>query len=247
MWRYEAISACGVGKLRNEDAMLLDARVVQGTGHTAGQAKEGTIFALADGVGSGALPHRASCRLLELLSRMINDQVNGRELDIGFMRDLAGEYSNLRPRDMASTLVGVWLRAERCTIFNTGDSRAYLFRPGQPLCRLSQDHTVAAEMVVTGELTSNQADAACGLLRSLTAQFVSGNEASLFYSSITYARCCSTDKLLLCSDGLTEALPDAEIYHLLAGADSSLLDLLSAARRAGSTDDTSIILLSCLG
>jgi len=50
---------------------------------------------------------------------------------------------------------------------------------------------------------------------------------------------------LLCSDGLNEALNDAEIATLLAGgADDALLNACKASRRAGGTDDFSAIVLA---
>lgn len=249
MWHFDAVSQRGVGKALNEDAMLLGRRIVQGTGRSVGMADIRAAFAVADGVGGGALPHKASSRLLEALDQLMGAGATASGCDETSMRRLADRYAELEPKGMAATLVGVCMSDAVATVFNVGDSRAYLARRQHGLIRLSRDHTVAAEMADAQELTIDQADEACGLLKSLTSQFVSDSDvdARMVQAHVSTTATFPGDRLVLCSDGLVECMTDHQLSVLLRRVGMNAPQLVHEARRAGAVDDISVIVLSRSG
>lgn len=123
---------------------------------------------------------------------------------------------------MGATLTAVWINGTKLSIAHVGDSRAYLLRGGS-LLQLTKDHSLVAEQVRRGILTSAEAeesDMQSVLLRALGAQAeieVDAEEHTLF----------PRDMLLLCSDGLTRMVMEPEI----AGTLQSESDLTRAAEK----------------
>lgn len=111
---------------------------------------------------------------------------------------------------MGATLTAIWLADDRMSIAHVGDSRAYVLRTGS-LQQLTSDHSLVAEQVRRGLLTSAQAeesDMQSVLLRALGANpevEVDAEEHPLF----------PRDVLLLCSDGLTRMVTEPEIAGTL--------------------------------
>ena len=93
---------------------------------------------------------------------------------------------------------------------NVGDSRAYLFRDGS-LRQLTRDHTVTADLVRRGAL--NEDDAAANAYRNVLTRALGVGRAVEVDSDI-----CLTlpgDRLLLCTDGLVNAVAESEISTIL--------------------------------
>lgn len=247
--QFHAFSQRGVGKVHNEDALFLDGTVCQGSVVQEGfvDSSEARWFAIADGVTASTQPRRASRTLLDLLSQMQADSNDTAPIS-AFLRDLQYRYAafgaDARYRGMASTLVGVRISGNVVTVFNVGDSRAYLLRSGHARL-LSRDHSVLNDLIDEGEVSAADAPEAASFLRALTSQFVADPELDGFaIHSVSYTW-FKEEKLLLCSDGLTEALSDHEIAALLeGGANPDLRGVYLAARKAGARDDISVLLLS---
>jgi PPM family protein phosphatase len=129
---------------------------------------------------------------------------------------------NPEQHGMGATLTAVWINGAKLSIAHVGDSRAYLLRGGS-LLQLTRDHSLVAEQVRRGILTSAEAeesDMQSVLLRALGAQAeieVDAEEHTLF----------PRDMLLLCSDGLTRMVTEPEI----AGTLQSESDLVRAAEK----------------
>lgn len=149
---------------------------------------------------------------------------------------------------MASTLVGVRLIGNAATIFNVGDSRAYLLTDGAEGAQaqlLSRDHSLLNDMLMAGEITSKQAENAASITGGLSCQFIVDAEFDEFQVHIATHALQPGERLLLCSDGLNEVLSDVEMATLLAGySEENLRNACKAARRAGGTDDFSVIVLT---
>jgi protein phosphatase len=124
-----------------------------------------------------------------------------------------------------------------------GDSRAYLLRDGI-IRQLTSDHTVAAEYVAQGQLTAEEATRVPQrhmLLRTLgLTRFVNVDEIEVEISP--------GDRLLLCSDGLTEMVSDDDIAKTLAeGApDEVVWELVEMANDAGGVDNITVIVVEAL-
>lgn len=251
---YHFFSQRGTGKAHNEDAVLLDGKVHQGRvrEHGAVDASQPRYFAVADGVSSGTLPRTASQRLLELLQSRLANASPTSPLSVllhQVQQDYVALGADAELQGMASTLVGVRLMGSTATIFNVGDSRAYLLTPGgngDQLRLLSRDHSLLNDMLHAGEITPEQARNAASILRGLSCQFIVDAEFDEFRVNLVTHELLPGERLLLCSDGLNEVLSDVEIAALFGGhSDEHLLNACKASRRAGGRDDFSVVVLAC--
>jgi serine/threonine protein phosphatase PrpC len=126
---------------------------------------------------------------------------------------------------------------------HVGDSRAYLYRGGE-LSQLTQDHTVAAEYVLQGRISPEEAATHPQrhmLTRTLgLTRFVNIDEIQLELQV--------GDRLLLCSDGLTEMVPDPVIAEVLEGngVEEAAWRLIELANAAGGLDNISVIVIETL-
>jgi PPM family protein phosphatase len=142
---------------------------------------------------------------------------------------------------MGATVVAVRLAAERMSLAHVGDSRAYRLR-GNQFEQLTHDHSFVAQQVREGRMSEQEA-ASCGLgnvlLRAL------GIESQVDVD-VTDELVLEGDTVLLCSDGLTRELSDAQIAGVLGECEeareaaSRLVDL---AKRAGGGDNITAIVL----
>ena len=251
--KFICFSHRGTGKAHNEDAVLLDGHVHQGRvrEHGAVDASLPRYFAVADGVAIGTRPRTASRRLLELLQTRLATAPANASLSAllhQVQQDYVALSANAELVGMASTLVGVRLIGNAVTIFNVGNSRAYLLTGGAEGGQaqlLSRDHSLLNAMLVAGEISPEQAGNAASILHGLTCQFIADAEFDEFNVNIITHELQLGERLLLCSDGLNEVLSDAEIAALLVGhSDEDLLNACKASRRVGGTDDFSVIVLA---
>ncbi len=142
---------------------------------------------------------------------------------------------------MGATLTAVWINGTKLSVAHIGDSRAYLLRGGT-LLQLTRDHSLVAEQVRRGILTSAEAeesDMQSVLLRALGAQAeieVDAEEHTLF----------PRDVLLLCSDGLTRMVTEPEIAGTLQ-VESDLTraaeSLVAMANERGGPDNITVVIV----
>ena len=102
-------------------------------------------------------------------------------------------------------------------ILNIGDSRTYRFQNGT-LQLLTRDHSQVQEFVDAGVITAEQAriDPRRNVITRALGAGMAEPDADYFSTPALPG-----DVLLICSDGLTGELPDAEIAEILAGSDSA--------------------------
>ena len=142
---------------------------------------------------------------------------------------------------MGSTVAAVLLGEGRIVTANIGDSRVYRSRQGR-LVQVSVDDTIIASMLKQGFLSSEEA--ATHLLRNVVTQ-AAGSQESVDVHVVEDA-IESGDAILLCSDGLYNVVPEADIEALLgsgATAEACVDQLVSAANAAGGPDDVSAVVL----
>jgi protein phosphatase len=126
-------------------------------------------------------------------------------------------------------------------VAHAGDSRAYLFHNGA-LKRLTRDHTLAQKLVDQGKLKS-VADAT-GFMRNLLVNCL-GRNAPEVQVDTCQIRLGHGDELLLCTDGLTDMVPEPEIARIVAGRaepEAAVRDLVDAALEAGGKDNITVVL-----
>jgi protein phosphatase len=144
---------------------------------------------------------------------------------------------------MGTTLTAAAVAGDRqLQLAHVGDSRAYLLREGA-MEQLTTDHTVVGELVRRGRLTPAQA--AIHPERSILTRAV-GLDPSVPVDLPDLLELRAGDQLLLCSDGLTEAVDDDQIADILAttpDGDAACRALIDAANAAGGPDNITVVLL----
>ena len=143
-------------------------------------------------------------------------------------------------RGMGSTLTGVRSCGRDLLIMHVGDSRAYLSRAGR-LERLTRDHTYAQMLVDAGQLSAS--DATTSRLRHMLVN-VLGGTAEHVEVDVDLLRLEDGDRLLLCTDGLTDCVTDDTIAATLAGSLPSsdvCQRLLELALEGGGRDNITAI------
>ncbi|WP_225047523.1 Stp1/IreP family PP2C-type Ser/Thr phosphatase [Lacticaseibacillus kribbianus] len=151
----------------------------------------------------------------------------------------AQQYADLT--GMGTTLVAVIISGSRFVVANIGDSRCYLYRRGR-LMQITEDHSLVNELVKTGELTPQEAKnfpQKNVITRSL------GVSADVD-ADVTIYDMEQDDYLLLCSDGLTNQVPDADIATVLAGEQplgDKAQELIDRANAAGGPDNITALII----
>ncbi len=141
---------------------------------------------------------------------------------------------------MGTTTTAAYVGETDVSIAHVGDSRAYRVRGGE-LERLTDDHTLVEEFVRQGKLTPEEAHE--HPQRSIITRAL-GIEGEIDVDRMTF-RGRDGDVYLLCSDGLTSMVAEAEVGRILAEArtlDDAGRALVEAANAAGGRDNITVLL-----
>lgn len=234
------MSHVGRVRSRNEDAYLvrLDPQA------------QGGLFAVADGLGGHAGGDVASALAIETLEHRWQEGVKESPLD-WLEQGVREAHHRIRQRaqeepslaDMGTTLTLLLIQNHQGYLAHVGDSRAYRLRAGQ-LERLTRDHTLVATYVAAGLLSPEAAQR--HPYRSILEQALGvapGLEVDRMSLDLLPG-----DRFLLCSDGLTDMLPDPTIAHLLQSAsipEAACRALIEAANEAGGADNITTVVVDC--
>jgi serine/threonine protein phosphatase PrpC len=204
------------------------------------------LVAVADGVGGAVAGEVASRVVINALASLDKRRLSG-SLDeelrstVVWANDTLAFTVACRPRlaGMASTLSAVALSNDgRYVVANVGDSRSYLFRDGS-LVQLTHDDSLVQALVDSGALSP--AEARAHPQRSVVLEALDGRPRLGFEVSAVPAR--AGDRLLVCSDGLTDFVSDAEIAAVLDASErpAAAEALVALALDAGSRDNVSVV------
>jgi len=144
-------------------------------------------------------------------------------------------------KDMGATLVTILLRNKRCFAANLGDSRAYLFRKGR-LSQLTRDHSVVSDLVTEGLIGPEEAESHDA--RGQITSYIGMEEEPRPYVRSFLLK--NNDRLLLCTDGLTDMVNDEDIAAILKKEPDSQVvckKLVDAANAAGGYDNITVLLV----
>jgi len=160
------------------------------------------------------------------------------EADVKIFEEAA---ENPELQGMGTTLTMAFQLGAQLCIVHVGDSRAYLYRGGQ-LHQLTKDHTVVADLVRSGAIQPEQV--ASHPLRHVITNVVGGDRAGVKVEARSF-EVQAGDRLLLCSDGLTEMVTDAAIAAALdaeAAPDVAAKALLQQANDRGGRDNITVVI-----
>jgi serine/threonine protein phosphatase PrpC len=225
---YGAASHVGLVREHNEDAAF------------AGPY----LQLVADGVGGAAAGEVASATTTYVVTAMAmgRPELDGPTLLAEAVavahRELHRGAEDEARAGMATTLTAVLIRGDRVTLVHVGDSRAYLLRDAE-LARLSTDQTLVQLLVDQGDLTPDRV--AMHPYRNVVLRSVNGEEP--VEPALRDLDLVVGDRVLLCSDGLTDFVPETEIVRALAVADpdAAAQALVELALAAGGRDNVTCL------
>jgi protein phosphatase len=240
--KAEGISDKGLRRSNNEDHILLDDQLFTDNYLKKQFDSESShaIFAVADGIGGHRAGEIASEEVLRVLSRFTEQIPAGlsvEEIKTEFYKWIKGAHEHLKRMGienpsydgMGTTLTGVYYYFGKFCFFHAGDSRLYLFR-NNVLKQLTTDHTLAW---LTNDPT---------IPSNYIANSVGGGKMPFIDFQDITPDVNAGDKLMICSDGVTDMLKDGELEQILS--DNNIKKIIEAVYEKGARDNTSILLLS---
>ncbi len=229
--RYLWATATHQGMVRdnNEDSVFPTA---------SGDSDEHVVLIVADGMGGHVAGEVASRIAINAAASIELDPVDRVAAGNRAIREEVARDPSLE--GMGTTMTLLVIDGDVATLAHVGDSRAYLLRQDE-LSQLTEDHTVAAEYVAMGQLSPEEAGShpqrhmltkTLGLTR-----FVNVDEYKIDLSR--------GDRILLCSDGLTEMVDDMTIARTLSSGspDEVVWKLVELANEAGGVDNITVVVV----
>jgi len=219
-------------------------------------SSQGKLLLVADGMGGHAAGQQASRIAVQTLARYVLNTMDWffrlREDEQDLKEELRAALEECeqrveaaaaaRPefRGMGTTLTLAYLLWPRLYVVHAGDSRCYLLR-GSRLEQITRDHTVAQKLVERGDLTAKEAEES--RWSHVLWNCIGGGSGEL-NPDVYKATLRLGDTLLLCTDGLTARLSDAEIREVLqrkASAEETCRQLVDAANARGGPDNITVV------
>ena len=217
-------------------------------------SSEHKLVLVSDGVGGNVFGEVASQTTVEVFTDLVQQQM----LDVAFdvsMRSAMLEMSARRAhlaiadkakqpqyRGMSCTLIAALIDTKHVGFVNVGDSRLYLFSE-QKLQQQSHDQTIANALLNDGRISPD--DLASHPDRNVL-QFALGVEGlnAPIEPQVSQFTWAIGDKILLCSDGLTDMVSDESIQQTLRDfeGDKAVNQLIEQALAAGGKDNITIML-----
>jgi serine/threonine protein phosphatase PrpC len=242
----------GIVREVNEDAFgMADLTAGQrwsgGRATTWSAADAGILLEVSDGMGGAKAGEVASALSIEgVLTGMLDAAKSGHTSD-KTLRAVIERVSRKiyeagkRPdrRGMGATLTAILVKGTTAYVAQIGDSRAYLLRGGK-LGQITHDQSYVQMLVDAGVMTPEEAERSP---RKNIIMQVMGQESIKVALGRIELR--SGDRLLLCSDGLTNVLDDARIAAVAAAPKAPMAavnELVEQTRAGGAPDNVTAIL-----
>jgi protein phosphatase len=203
------------------------------------------LFAVADGMGGAQAGEVASAAAIEAIERGLPDGPGSPEERLASLvldaneRIIALAAEDQGRAGMGTTMTAAYLTEAEVAVAHVGDSRLYRLRGGE-LERLTEDHTLVAELERQGKIT--QEEAGRHPQRSIITRAL-GAEPDIQVDHHTWpAR--DGDVYLICSDGLM-MFPEERIGEIVRNAPdlrSAARALVDAANAGGGRDNITVVL-----
>lgn len=154
---------------------------------------------------------------------------------------------NMGGRAPGTTLTGIALGEHRgypCVhAFNIGDSRTYLCSEGK-LTQITKDHSEVQELLDSGEITVDQA--LTHSRKNVITKALGAGSLERAVADLYFLPAHPGDRYLICSDGLTNEVPDAileEVCLIVADPQQAADELVTLALKAGGRDNVTLIVV----
>ena len=205
------------------------------------------LYMVADGMGghnAGDFASRCAVEtVVESLSGAVGEPISALRTAIADANAVVNVIGNRQEemRGMGTTLVAAVYLEGKLHVANVGDSRLYVI--GDTIRQVTRDHSLVEEMIRMGGLDPEKAKdhpdkhvitRAIGIRATVKADFFSEDLAD-------------GEKVLLCSDGLSNMLSDSEIYKIVKEAtdpEEGARALIQAANQNGGEDNIAVVLIT---
>jgi protein phosphatase len=222
-----AITDPGRRRRRNEDAYVL----------------EPPLFAVADGMGgaqAGEIASRIAASVLRDSAERFGEDSVSTLIQEANRRVYEAAATDEARSGMGTTITAALVEDGTVRIGHVGDSRAYRIRDGK-LEQLTEDHSLVAELVRSGRLSPEEADA--HPQRSVITRAL-GTDPDVDVDTFT-VEARPGDVFMICSDGLTSMVDDEAILEIVernrVSLDQATRALVDAANRGGGEDNITIV------
>jgi serine/threonine protein phosphatase PrpC len=230
--------ATDVGLLRdnNEDAIWSDAKL--------------GLWVVADGMGGHAAGEVASEITIRVISDSIRQGLGLKEaIDAAHQAVLDAALDGSGRYGMGSTVVALHSVGNRFEIAWVGDSRAYLWsdreKDGFSLQQLTIDHSYVQMLYQSGIISAAEMNGHPE--KNVITQCLGSTELKELKVDVMEGSWHKHDRILLCSDGLSDAVSDQQICDIMHDAESADLavnNLIQAALANGGKDNISVIIVT---
>jgi len=235
-FQFETGAASDTGRVRNHNE---DAYLVQ---------PDAGVWVVADGMGGHQAGDFASKAIVDSVAS-IGRPVSAPDLQARFMdrilrahRTIQAQSARLNGATVGATLVGLLTYDQHFACIWSGDSRVYLLRAGQ-YAQVTVDHTEVNELLRTGAITPEQAET--WPRKNVITRAIGVHDRPM--TDERNGALLHGDTFLLCSDGLTEHVEDAEMAEVLArmGAQDACNALIELTLSRGARDNVTVVVVRC--
>ncbi len=251
-----AMTDVGRSRTTNEDAFsitdLASGKTLETTDtDTAIDIQErGVLLALSDGMGGAQAGEVASALVLDSLQRAMARDARGaihEQLESAVQRanrNVFEEAKSENKHGMGATLTALFVRGDEAYIAEVGDSRGYLLRKGR-LRQITRDQSLVQMLVDQGVMSPEEARSspsknvilqAMGLRRDIRV-------------AIARLRLRRGDRFVLCSDGVSNPVSDAELQQIVTQSDprAACQTMIALANERGGEDNQTAIVADLTG
>ncbi len=237
-------------RVRTQEALLTSL----GEEQPPGFAEEAYCFVVADGIGGAAAGEMASrvaiqtafeltdqasswvMRLRSLAAQQIQERIDAY---VGEMHRTLRTMGEADPElaGMGTTWTSIYVVGWNALVVQIGDSRGYLCRKGR-LSQITRDQTLAQVLIDSGV----PAEKTLGVQHILTNSL--GGKSNVAVPTVGHVHLHDGDRLLLCSDGLTDHVSPDEIAEMLnasAGPQAACNALVQRALDHGGSDNVTVV------
>ncbi len=227
MWG--ARSDVGCVRTHNEDSYLV----------------KSPLFCVCDGMGGHAAGEVASSIAVETVAKLAPHEADPARLaaaiEAANAAIIEAAANGLGKAGMGCTATAAYIEGTTMAIAHVGDSRAYLLHEGT-LIRVTHDHSYVEELIDAGEITADEARVHPN--RSVITRALGSDPA--MYADHFQLNIEEGDRLILCSDGLSSMIPDAEIESIATQSPTAQIctdNLVDAALAAGGADNVTVVVV----
>ena len=237
-----ALSDVGVVRDHNEDSFLVtppdyDAELLR---------RRGRLFVVADGMGGAVGGELASRLVVETIhdtyyTPSSQPPVAALHDALVAANEAVFQQATARPdlKGMGSTCTALAVQGDRAWFAHVGDTRLYLVRDHKIL-QLTDDHSKVAQMVRDGFLTAEEAETHPE--RNVLQRSIGPKGAVQVDASERELELRRGDRLVLCSDGLTNHVRDVELLEIVERHPpaAAVTELISLAKQRGGSDNITV-------